>query len=379
MGLSFFALTIGILVLTLLLAILSGLRERSRLLVREIGANVIAALPLRDGGADGRGLTEGHALMLERSLEGCRVSTIRRDEVTVPGLERAVTVIGTDESLAAVRGWDVREGRFLDRWDLAHGERHVVASRTLCNQLRIGLGGEMSLGGEPFTVVGITDTLGGGVEGEAVDARLMTGEGVVFVPRTAPAPWIAGAREEARRADAIFVQVPQHQDIARVVPVAERVIEGDSTRMRAVSWVTPDILLRGVRRLQRTVQVAGGSIALLCLVLGGTTLMSLMVANVRDRIVEIGLRRALGASRSEVAQLFVLEACLVTGAAGLVGLGAGQVLLAIVRHRFGVGLAIGGWAMALPLLAAVLVGATFAYWPARQAARISPAEALRNE
>jgi hypothetical protein len=52
-----------------------------------------------------------------------------------------------------------------------------------------------------------------------------------------------------------------------------------------------------VRRLQSTIQVTVGSIALLCLVLGGTTLMSLMVANVRDRVTEIGLRRALGATR----------------------------------------------------------------------------------
>lgn len=379
MGLSFFALSIGILSLALLLAVLGGLRERSRLLIREVGANVIAALPALDTRRPGAGLTDQQANLLAQNLPGCMVAAVRRDEVVVQGLDKAVTVFAADDTLAAVRGWTVTQGRFLDRWDVTHGERNAVVSRALCDQLRVSVGGVVELGNQPFTVVGVLDLRGGGVEGEVVDSRLLAGPQAVFVPRTAPAPWITGAPQLVRRVDAVFIQVPGVQGVGRFLPAAQRLLRGGPQRAEGISWITPDTLIRGVRRLQRTVQVAGGSITFLCLVLGGTTLMSLMVVNVRDRVSEIGLRRALGATRADIALLFVLEACLVTCAAGVAGTLSAQFLLAIVRHRFDMTLSAGGAALVVPLMAAVAVGATFAYWPARQAALISPSEALRND
>jgi putative ABC transport system permease protein len=146
-----------------------------------------------------------------------------------------------------------------------------------------------------------------------------------------------------------------------------------------VAWVTPNLLLARIRKLQRTLHLTVGSIAFLCMVLGGTTLMSLMVANVRDRVTEIGLRRALGASSWDIASLFLMEACLVTGLAGLGGTMGTCLLLALFRSRFPVPLALDMHTVLLPVAAAVFLGAVFSYGPARAAARIVPAEALRND
>lgn len=184
---------------------------------------------------------------------------------------------------------------------------------------------------------------------------------------------------EISRVHQIFVKAPASVDIASAVAAARHLFQDPALAVGDLEYVTPDSLLVQVRRIQNTVRVAGGSVAFLCLVLGGTTLMSLMVANVRDRIPEIGLRRALGATGKDIAMMFVVEACLVTGAAALAGSAVGGVVLWIARSQFEAPLSMSPSVMLVPFAVSILLGGAFAYWPARQAAGITPSEALRNE
>jgi len=375
-GLSFLAVAIGFAALTLLLAVLDGLRGRAQELVRELGANVIAVLPeTTDDPAALPALLRSQADRLAVQLPECRVSALRRYEVNMPADKSRVTVLATDENLLPLRGWTLEAGRNLDARDVKEGERNAVIGAALARRWNAGIGSLVTLEQVPFRVVGIATLGGGGLDRETGDRRIQLGEQVVLVPHSAPVAWAGEIREAAWRVDAVFLQVPRDTAISAMLPVARRLM-GEK---EGLSWITPDVLLRGVRRWQNAVRLAGGSIALLCLVLGGTTLMSLMVANVRERLPEIGLRRAIGATPRDIARLFTGEACLVTGLAALAGMAVAGVLVAVVRQRFGAPLRLGGVQLFWPLGLAVVLGILFSYWPARLAARISPAEALRNE
>jgi len=144
-----------------------------------------------------------------------------------------------------------------------------------------------------------------------------------------------------------------------------------------LAWVTPASLLRNINLLKNNIALVAGAISVLCLLLGGTALMTLMVANVRDRVAEIGLRQALGATRADITTLFMLEAVIVTASAGL--LGTGLAYGALTAGSWPIPVKPDAWTAVLPPLAAAGLGALFSYWPARAAARIVPAEALRNE
>jgi putative ABC transport system permease protein len=120
-------------------------------------------------------------------------------------------------------------------------------------------------------------------------------------------------------------------------------------------------------------------VALLCLVLGGTTMMSLLVANVRDRMTEIGLRRALGAMPADVAALFVMEGCLITGSAALVASTLAHLLLWLFRPLLPVPVHLTVWTWFVPVVVSLGMGVLFSHGPARMAARIQPADALRAE
>lgn len=381
-GLSFLALAVGMTALTVLLAVLGGLAERSRRIVGELGVNVFAAMAAKEDksapGKSGR-LLLSHADLLATNLTGCLLAGVRTYEVTTPGADQTLTVVATQEGLPAIRQWQIREGRFLDATDLRDRERSAVISATLADAWDWKVGQVVQLRDTPFRVVGILSYDVGALAAESSAAVLAPGNWTVWVPITVPPYWLTSRVPPEPELESLFVRVPDDQSMATIVTRTQSLLRQPDLGAPALSFVTPDLLLEKVRRLQRTIQFTVGSIAVLCLLLGGTTLMSLMVANVRDRVTEIGLRRALGATRGDIAQLFVMESILVTLAAALAGSVGTWLLLYAARAHFPAPLSLQPWTVLIPVAVAVALGALFSYAPARAAAAISPAEALRNE
>jgi putative ABC transport system permease protein len=371
-GLSFFSVAIGIVALTVLLGVLGGLREKAKAILDEFGANVIE---LRPGEGD-RYLTERHRRIVAASLADCAVSCSAADSFT-SAQDKQIELIRTDERLDDVRKFRLTEGRFLDRRDIANRERHTVVTRRLAEQERIGLGGRLTADGVAFRVVGIIEAAAKDEDLPSEGLGFSTGRATAFIPWTL----ILDRDSEMDRhdiIDAILIRLGPGARMRSVMERAARLLSAPDARIN-VQWTTPDQLLEGTRRLQRTIRLSAGSVTLLCLVLGGTTLTSLMLANVRDRVREIGLRRALGATSRDIAALFVTEACCITGAASVAGLLAAASLLALAQNAVSVPLKLGISTFLLPVLASILLGGAFSFWPARVAARIEPAEALRNE
>lgn len=379
-GLSFLAIVVGMTALTVLLAVLGGLQERGRQIVQELGVNVFGIVQGPGAsGPDAKRLAGRHADLLMQNLKDCLVAGTKSYEVPTTGFDRQLKVIATDHALLAIRQWRVTDGRFLDEHDLRNRERVAVLSDTLARAWRWKVGDVIQLRDTPFRVVGIVAVTAGALDGEASDPAVAPGERAVFVPRTVPPYWLSSRIVPEEELEAIFVRVDGEAAFDRAVARSRLLLAQPDQGVAGLSFVTPDVLLEKVRRLQATIRMTVGSIAALCLILGGTTLMSLMVANVRDRVTEIGLRRALGATAADIAGLFVLEAILVTAGAAIAGSGGTALALALTRHVFPVPLALHAGIVLVPLAAAVLLGTLFSYGPARAAARISPAEALRNE
>jgi ABC-type antimicrobial peptide transport system permease subunit len=380
-GLSFLAIAVGIASLCILIAALSGLSERSRRMVAELGADVIGIFPhaeARRSPAFGL-LQQKHAQLLAANLGGSPVSTVRQYKVPTLGTHEVVTVVGTNSALAGVRQWRLEAGRFLDERDLERGERNAVVSEALRTRWNWGVGHIVLLRDVPFRVVGVVSLGSGALDSELADPALALGERVVFVPRSVVPYWVTEARAPDDGVDGIFVRVSGAQTIDSALRTSQRLLAQPDQEVKQLSWVTPQSITRRVQQLQNVIALTLGSITVLCLVLGGTTLMSLMVANVRERVTEIGLRRSLGASASDVAALFVLEACVVTVGAALLATAGTNLLLVALKNVLPIPVMLGAGTLLVPPLLAAAMGAAFSYWPARSAARISPSEALRNE
>ncbi|HAL91640.1 MAG TPA: hypothetical protein DCM68_01285 [Verrucomicrobia bacterium] len=246
-----------------------------------------------------------------------------------------------------------------------------MAPASLCRQNRWRIGDVVLLGNEPFRLVGCFDAGGDPALGSAQEA--------VFIPYTADA-LEQGGPDARERVDSLLFRAlggaRAPEDLRRRV---ENLLAQPGMGPEGVEWITPESLLKGIRRWQRAIGWTAGAGGALGLLLGAVTLAGMLLTGVRERIPEIGLRRALGARRVEIAGLFVAESLALTGAAAAAGMLAAEFALRGLGGRFPLPFYFGAGARILPLALAVVLALLCSLGPAWMAARLPPAEALRNE
>jgi putative ABC transport system permease protein len=299
---------------------------------------------------------------------GARVSGVHVQE---PVAEVEWPVVAADAGLAGVRGWRIVAGRFLDGLDVRQGAAHAMAPVELCRSRGWRVGDSIPLGWQVVRLIGSFDPGGATIPGVP--------ENAVYVPHTAD---VFMPREEA--------------EIGRVgilLFCAQNGVDPEGVRRRAaallsqpglggggeITWITPESLLQGIRGWQRAIAWTAGAGGALALLLGAVTLAGMLLTGIRERITEIGLRRALGARRREIAGLFVAESVVLSGAAALAGLLAAEGTLRGLGGRFPLPFHFSLGVRLLPVALAGGLALVCSIGPAWLAARLPPAEALRNE
>lgn len=379
-GLTLLAIAIGVSALTLLLALLRGLQTKSQNLIRELGADVIAIVQqkLNEESRAPR-LEKRHLSYLSACLQDATVSGIRSKNVRVTGTQKDVTMVRTDEYLIDVRRWNMFAGRFIDKNDVIHAERNAVITKALSLQHGWKVSDTIGLGRIPFRIIGIVDAGSAVSEADTSYTTVIPGERAVFVPETVHDDLPPRTPKPIPAIDSIFIRPIEKTDYQKILHRVQSLLTHPDYKLPDISYVTPETLVQNITRLQRTLNFTLGSTAVLCLILGGVTLMSLMVANVRQRVQEIGLRRALGATGYDIAMMFIVESVIVTLTGAIVSGILSHLLLMTIRNRVAVPVQIDTITILTPPAIALILGIIFSWWPSIIAMKISPSEALRNE
>ncbi len=177
--------------------------------------------------------------------------------------------------------------------------------------------------------------------------------------------------------DRLVVRTAGSAYVQPVADVVSRMLRRRHNDVVDVQVIVPEQLLKQERETQTIFNIVLASIASISLVVGGIGIMNIMLASVLERIREIGVRRAVGATRRDIAMQFLIEATTISVAGGLLGVALGVGLSAAIEAATGIPTIVSGGAVALAFVVSAGVGLVFGFLPARRAAERDPVASLR--
>jgi putative ABC transport system permease protein len=330
---------------------------------------------------------------LDRLVKGCAliagVAGLRVVKASVLNLPKEIApqVAACSAPYLKLLNLPVASGRFIVEQDIDRKNLVCVLGRDVAARMgdRGALGQLIRIENQLFTVVGILGAIEHHSSGRSAAVSIRNHNEMVFLPLTSANELpTAGTREKARldgsrHLSEIVIQIAHTKDVPMAAEIIRRIMHvahGDD--YSGFQIIVPLELLKQSARANRIFSLVLGAIAGISLLVGGIGIMNIMLATVSERTREIGIRRAVGASRRHIVAQFLSEAILLTAVGGGVGLLCGLAAVWGFAAVSGWHVAVPFWGIALPLLMSVLVGLFFGIYPARQASLVDPIVALRQ-
>ena len=308
--------------------------------------------------------------------------TTQDEEVLTAGTANWTTsVVGTEADWLGVRARTVVEGRFLDEEDVADHTDVVVLAPTTASELfgfEDAVGQTVNIAGIPFTVIGELNSVGGSGSSSTTSSQ----DDEAIVPITTAADQIFGGTTrdsvqsiliEATSSTTLTAAYQETDDELLMLHHITTPTDADFT------IATQQQLLSTATSVDKTLTVLLAGIAAISLLVGGIGVMNIMLVSVTERVREIGLRKALGATPKLIRRQFLVESSILGLSGGLLGAVLGIVGTQVLPSLVNQPMSLSVWATIGAIVIAMAIGLGFGVYPATRAARLAPIDALRNE
>ena len=415
-GLAALGIFIGTATVIWLVAIGEGVSYRAQEQIKSLGArNVIirSIAPPEDGEASSNRvkiyglLRQDYDRIVNNIPTVVRALPMRELEYTLRNGERTakVALVGCSEQHLQLNRLSIARGRWLNSDD--RGKKRIVLADKVARRLfpyENPIGKTIWVGSEFYTIVGQTKNRGASAAvGGSLTAREYDSDayiplktmdvhvGKLVMTRIGAGFNFKGEQIELSQ---ITVTVDKIQNVDATAKIIETLLKKYHDN-DDFAVVVPKELLRQAERTRSMFNILLVVIAGISLLVGGIGIMNIMLATVTERTREIGIRRALGAKRTDIIQQFLVETVVLTATGGLLGVAFGLLcgpLFRLVRRvianvspgylpeiAYAIEPRIALWSVVLSLVISLGVGVLFGVYPARQAAYLDPIEALRHE
>jgi putative ABC transport system permease protein len=282
-------------------------------------------------------------------------------------------VLGQTERSPLVWGRGASGGVFFDAAAVSSSARVAVIGETVARELfgeEDPVGGELFVGSVAFRVIGVLDRFGTDVHGMDRDDEVVVPLSTAM-RRLLNVDTIAGAKLLVRSADRVEAT---ERDVRRALRERHGLAAGRPDDFVLITAVEVRRMVQKVRRVLFLFLPLAAGVSLLA---GGAVSAALMLSSVSARVPEIGIRRAVGAREEDIRLQFLLESAAAALSGGLAGVLLGAALSELVARRLQLGGVLSVQAALLGIVVSLAVGLAAGLLPARRAAALNPAEALR--
>ena len=389
-ALTVFGVVLGVSVIMLVAALITGFDVKVQEMVNQFGANTAFVSKWDQG-------RHGDAPLEERQRKPLTLEDGKALKELCPAVKNVTAFLQTDwrqthtvrTKAGEVTAIDFRgvqpnfgqvyanaatvEGRFLADGDDQHKEKVVMLGENVAPVLfpeGHPIGKDVFIDGSAFTVVGVVEKPKGGFGGGDEDRR-------VLIPYNTFKKIYTSADEVNMRFEAYPGMLDQSVDQATEVLRRRRnVAQGakDNFSIRTAAQEVAEFHDIMAMVYAATIALSGTG-----LLIGGVGVMNIMLVSVTERTREIGIRKAIGARSGDIVWQFLLEAMTLTGAGGILALVMVFGLVLLIRMTLGWAGIVPMWAAATGIVVSVSIGLIFGVWPAVKASKLDPVEALRYE
>jgi putative ABC transport system permease protein len=389
-GLTILGVAVGVLTVLSMVSIIQGLNKTFAEQIESLGSNTIFVSKF----SPSFGRPPGQEERQRKELTLDDAEAIRQEAASIIGvspIQRKIAetvrykdkqtdtpiLFGATPYYEFTHSQYIGYGRFLTDTDLRERSNVVVLGRDVVKALfeaEDPLDKEIKIAGTPFRVVGVMENLGS-FFGQSRDNS-------VFVPITTYQKYYP----ELNPPETIFVIIVRPRTRADVANAIDE-IRDILRRRRQVAPNEPDnfgissqdALLDIYNQLTGATYLVLTAISAVALMIGGIGVMNIMLVSVTERTKEIGIRKAVGATRISILSQFLIEAVILTGIGGVIGLIVGEAVSFLINSYSPLPAYIPLWAIFIGLFVSAAVGIVFGLYPAWKASSLNPIDALRYE
>jgi len=383
-----FLTTLGVIIGVMSVILLVSLGEAAQAYIEKqfsgMGSNVILVTPGKQettssmiavGAGSFRKLTTDNAAEIRRKAQGVKAvaaNVIGTGQVRFRSVERNCIVLGTEEGLAEIRDVHTTQGRFISAQDIEKNNKVCVIGLKLKNDLfgsSPALHQRISINRSKHVVVGVLEE-----RGQMLGIDL---DDIVVIPLPSGQQMFYGGEDTIYEINA-SAKTPE--DIPLAQESIRKVLKAAHDNNEDFTIINQDAIVDSFGKILSALRLMLVGIAAISLLVGGIGIMNIMLVSVRERTREVGIRKSVGATRSDIALQFLIEAVTLSVCGGLIGVGiawAATVILVIVYPSVPVTISL--WSVLTAFLFSLSTGVFFGVYPATKASSVDPVEALRYE
>ena len=399
-------IVIGVAAVIAMLAVSEGASFEAQQQFRELGATNILLKSVKPAEVEEStqrgfgppqavvyGLTQADIETIRNTIPGVSnviASRIVKKNVWNLGLSMNTDVVGTSVDYPSSRNYNIRAGRFFSESEVRDHANVVVLSDEVAGALfpiDNPLSQSIKIDSDYYNIVGIMESEGFSNLGQNQAGSSNSAPTRIFIPftssksrfgETTTRQTAGGMESETVELHEAIIQVEDQETVIEVGEIIDQILQ---RRHRDVDYAIeiPLALLRQAEASALRDQIVAGAIAGISLLVGGIGIMNIMLASVTERTREIGIRRALGAKKKDIIAQFLIEAVILSGVGGLIGVVLGIIIPFIISTFWGMTTIVTPIAPILAFSISAMIGVIFGIYPSMRAADMDPVEALRHE